>query len=328
MKDVPRVCVVCCRVLPVVAVAVWLSVWEIRADDADAANDPERIEKLIEQLGADAFDSREEAVNALRTIGDPARAQLLDARNHKSAEVRSRAAALVRQLDVVPLVEAFQKFAAQPDEKLDLEEGMWLISRILNKDAQRVSMAKRLDALADSVRKKLGDGVAPNSVSPERLVAVLREVLFTDEKFGGNFDDYQNPANSSLEKVLQTKKGLPIVVSHVAVAVGRRLDVPIVGLPTNGRYIVKYDGRKAPGSPANDIYFDPFDDGKVLTREDRAALFPGTDPDRMVGAQSPRQDLIRMLNNMESHLFHRDEIDRAYQAVEFRVALQQNAPVP
>ena len=278
MHAASRTRTVCIRVLQGLVLAAWLVVPGIRADDTAGPDDSARIAKLIEQLGSDAFGEREAAVNALRKIGVAAREHLLDARHHKSAEVRSRAAALVRQQDVFPLVEAFQAFAQQPEEKLDLEEGMWLISRILNKDVQRVPLAKQLDALADAVRKKLGRDVVPKSVEPERLVNVLREVLFTDEKFGGNVDDYQNPSNSSLEKVLQTKRGLPIVVSHLVIAVGRRLDVPIVGVPTGGRYIVKYDGRKGPGAPRQDIYFDPFDNGKLLTREDRAAMFPDSIP--------------------------------------------------
>ncbi len=328
MHAASRTRTVCSRTVPGIVLVAWLGVQGLRADDTAAPHDSARIAKLIEQLDSDAFEEREAAVNALRKIGVAAREHLLNARHHKSAEVRSRAAALVRQQDVIPLVEAFQTFAQQPEEKLDLEEGMWLISRILNKDVQRVPLAKQLDALADAVRKKLGRDVVPNSVEPERLVNVLREVLFTDEKFGGNVDDYQNPVNSSLEKVLQTKRGLPIVVSQLVIAVGRRLDVPIVGVPTGGRYIVKYDGRKGPGAPRDDIYLDPFDNGKVLSREDRAAMFPGFDPDRMVEPQSRRQDLIRMLNNLESHLFNRDETDLAFQAVHFRVALEQNAPGP
>lgn len=324
MKSTPPSACTTHIVLGLFVVAAFIGAQQVRAD---AAGDEEsaRVEKLIEQLGSAFFDEREAAATELRKIGTRACEKLADARNHPSAEVRSRATALLRQLHVFPLRDAFQAFAKQADEQLDLEEGMFLISRILNNDVRREALTKQLDQLAAAVRKKLGEGVVPKSVEPERMVTVLREVLFDDEKLGGNFDDYQNPANSSLEKVLQTRKGLPILVSHVVIAVGRRLEIPIVGLPTAGRYIVKYDGSRAPpGSTQSDIFFDPFDNGRVLTREMRAELFPGTDPERLVEAQSKRKDLIRMLNNLETHLFNRDEISPAYLAVEFRVALEQN----
>jgi len=288
-----------------------------------------RIGQLIEQLGSESFKERESAVAELRALGDAARGELLEARHHKSAEVRSRASALIRQLDVVPLLDAFQAFARQPDEKLDLEEGMWLISRILNKDVQRLHLARQLDQLADAVRQKLGRQTDPKSVDPEILVETLRETLFTDAEFNGNINDYNNPANSSLEHVLKLKRGLPILLSHVVIAVGKRLDVPIVGVPTSGRYIIKYDGKRAPaGFSQADIFIDPFNGGKVLSREDRMDLFPTSDPDKLVEPQSRRKDLIRMLNNLESHLFNRDEVDGGYQAVQFRQALEAQAPAP
>lgn len=290
----------------------------------DAAEVPEAatITKLIEQLGSAFFEEREAAAKELRGIGKPAIPMLESAQNHKSAEVRSRAAAILRQ-QILPFRDVIQTFVKKPEDKLDLEEGMWLIARILNDTVQRETLSRQLDDLAAAVRKKLGD-VAPKTVDPEKMVAVLREVIFEDEKFGGNFDDYQNPANSSLEKVLQTRKGLPILVSHVLIAVGRRLEVPIVGVPTGGRYIAKYDGKKAPpGASQTDIYLDPFNNGKVLNKDNLADLFG--DPDQLPPPQSVRKDLIRMLNNLESHLFNRDEANRAYLAVEFRVALEMTA---
>lgn len=291
-------------------------------------HDPDRalITTLIDQLGSAVFDEREAAFKSLRNLGPAARSQLFDARNHKSPEVRSRVVQLMRQLDVVPLAEAIQAFASQQDDKLDLEEGMWLMSRILNPECQRVPLARQLDALAEAVRKKLGPDKIPKLTDPDEVVAALRATLFDDQKFCGNFEDYENPSNSSLEKVLETKKGLPILLSHIVVAVGRRLEIPIVGLPTPRRYIVKYDGQRAPdGFPRQDIYFDPFDNGRLLDRDSRLKTFPDLNPDQMVPPQSARYDLIRMLANFETELFNRDESNRAYLAVAFRVALRQNA---
>lgn len=293
----------------------------------DAEQQKQRVTELIDQLGSRFFDEREAAVKELRQIGKSARPQLIEAKNHKSAEIRSRVAALLRMIDVLPLKEAIQQFAGQPEQKLDLEEGMWLISRILDNDVQRETLNKKLDALALAVKKKLKPDEVPKTVAPTRMVKILCEVLFEDEKFEGNSLDYENPANSSLDKVLESRKGLPILLSQMVMAVGKRLEIPIVGVPSPGRYIVKYDGRQAPpGFPKDDIFIDPYGDGKVLTREDRLERFPGSDPDRFPEPQTRRQDLIRMLNNIETHLFNRDEIDRAYLAVEFRVALEQRLP--
>ena len=302
----------------------------LMADESKVAERPpssEEITLLIERLGAPQFDEREAATKQLLKLGSTAREELVRAKNNESAEVRSRVTAILKMIDKPPSVEELKTLATQPDDKFDLEQGMWLIARIVDPGVKHEELTKPLDALAVNVRERLGKEIAPKTADPKLVVAALRGVLFDDEKFTGNVDDYGNPDNSSLARVLATRKGLPITLSHVVVAVGERLEVPMVGVPTSGRYIVKYEGRRAPaGFPRDDIFLNPFDEGKVLSRVDREQMFPGLDPDDLPEPTTKRLVLVRMLNNLESHLFNRDEIDRAYQALAFRQLLELHGP--
>jgi regulator of sirC expression with transglutaminase-like and TPR domain len=194
---------------------------------------------------------------------------------------------------------------------------MWLIARILNPEVKKQDLSRQLDALADRVRKQLGKGVEPANADPQVVVAALRQVLNVEQGFTGNMEDYNHPDNSSLERVLATKKGLPILLSHVAIAASRRLGVPIVGVPASGRYIIKYDGSQAPaGFAKDDIYLNPFEDFKILTREDRARAFPIHDPDTMVPPDTAREALTRMLRNLIPDLENRGETAKLRQAQE------------
>ena len=317
-------------ICPVLLIAALLFTACLMADEPvglERQPASEEIAMLIERLGAATFAEREAATKKLLELGVAARTELVRAKNNESAEVRSRALAILKLIDKPPSVDELKTLAAQPDDKLDLERGMWLIARIVDPGLRREELNKPLDALASKVRERLGKDVIPKTADPKVVVAALRGVLFDDEKFSGNFNDYGNPDNSSIARVLATRKGLPITLSHVVVAVGERLEVPLVGVPTPGRYIVKYEGRRAPGGfPRDDIFLNPFDEGKVLSREDREQMFPGLDPDDLPEPTTKRLVLIRMLNNLETHLFNRDEIDRAYQALAFRQLLEQHAP--
>lgn len=266
------------------------------------------IRRHIGQLDADRFADREAAMQQLWLIG-PAAAPLLEqAAQESNPELRYRAETLLRSIHRGPLRLAIDAFAAQPNETLDVEQGMWLIARILNPQVSRRKLDQQLDEIAELVRVKLGKDVDPTTIAPQKSVAALREVLFDDLKFAGNRDDYQNPDNSSLERVLATRKGLPILLAHVTVAVARRLDLPIVGLPVSGMYTVKYDGWRAPkGFPKRDIFFHPYEGGRVLSREDRAKLFPSEDPEVLVPPGTSREVLIRMLSNLTSSLDHKPE---------------------
>lgn len=316
-----------CRVVLLGSLLVATCLMAEEPSGSETSPSREEIVLLIERLGAPEFGEREAAMKHLINLGAAAREELARAKSNESAEVRSRAAAILKLIDKPPSIEELKALATQPDEKLDLEQGMWLISRIVDSGAKREELTKPLDALAAKVRERIGKDVTPKTADPKLVIAALRSVLFDDEKFAGNVDDYSNPDNSSLARVLATRKGLPIALSHVVVAVGERLEIPLVGVPTPGRYIVKYEGRRAPtGFPRDDIFLNPFEGGAILSRVDREQMFPGLDPDRLAETTSMRLVLIRMLNNLETHLFNRDEIDRAYQALAFRQLLEQHGP--
>lgn len=292
---------------------------------ASADEPDQKIAGLIALLDADKFDVRERASRELAEIGMPALPALEAARQHASAEVRGRAKALIEQLTAGVRRREFTEFAVQPDESMDVEHGMWLIARILNPAVKKQDLTRQLDALAEKVRERLGKKVDPAAADPNKLVAALRHVLFVEERFTGNVEDYHNPDNSSLDGVLATRKGLPILLSHVTVAVGRRLRAPIVPLGLDGTYIVKYDGSRAPtGFPRDDIFLHPFYEGRLIARENIDAELPGKDAQNEPPDES-RSALVRMLQNMIIHLGERDEQEKLEQAQELQSLLKAYA---
>ncbi|MGL4549646.1 MAG: hypothetical protein ACRC33_00550, partial [Gemmataceae bacterium] len=82
----------------------WKNVWLIGAlavalAGADGKVDPGRIDKLIEDLGSDAFKDREDATKALEAAGEPALEKLRKAAKSDDAEVRKRATGLVAKIE-------------------------------------------------------------------------------------------------------------------------------------------------------------------------------------------------------------------------------------
>lgn len=255
-------------------------------------------------------------------LGREAGPALRTALRSPSAEVRRRAAFILRTGQWRRLRSEFSDFAAQPDHRLDMEEGMWLVARIVDPDVELADLRRQLDALAQRVRARLPDDPPPRRLDPRLAMRALRETLFEDARFAGAVNDYVDPRNSSLAAVLKRKRGLPIMLSHVVIAVGRRLGLPVRGIATPGRYLLKYDGARTPaGFPAEDIVMDAFDGGKILTADDLAAMFPGLGLEELLAGDSERPALRRILNNLVVHLEQTGDGETAALAADFQAML-------
>ena len=290
-------------------------------DDRDAKAVAAEIRQLIAKLDSDQFSERDQATKRLFEFGRRVVPLLRDAAKSRSAEVRFRARKIIETIEVQSLTKRFTALADLPDEKIDLEECMWLISRILDPEVEREELTRQLDELAAKVRKQLGPDVEPKTANPKAVMDAFQQALFK-ERVIGNVEHYDHPDNSSLHRVLKSGKGLPIILAHIGVSVGERLGVPIAGMPVPGHYMAKYDGSKAPaGFPKADILFDPFERGKIFTLEELARAWPGFNPALHLRQGSNRDVMLRMLANLQADFIHVGDTRRAQRVGEYRSRL-------
>src|SRR5262245_50935344 len=97
----------------------------------------------------------------------------------------------------------------------------------------------------------------------EARVAGLCRYLFDGLGFRGDQRDYYDPRNSYLNEVLDRRVGIPITLSAVAMAVGARAGLEVVGVGLPGHFVAKAVERRAGGvSPPREVIFDPFHGGR------------------------------------------------------------------
>jgi regulator of sirC expression with transglutaminase-like and TPR domain len=111
----------------------------------------------------------------------------------------------------------------------------------------------KLDDLADAVTPRLAGPL------PAR-VAVFTQFLFAECGFRGNAGEYYDPRNSYLNEVIDRRLGLPITLSVLAAAVGRRCGLTVAGVGLPGHFIAKAT------EAGEEVLFDPFHGGRVLDR--------------------------------------------------------------
>lgn len=251
---------------------------------------PQPFDELIRQLDADQFKDRERAEAQLRRIGRPALPWLQKAEGAGNPEIRMRARSAVASILNEEMRRGFKDLAACKDKDMDLERGMWLIARLVEPDLKKAPLDQEFDRLAKALRKALPKG---KNSSAREIHAALQTVLFEREGFTGNTENYEHPDNSAIHRVLETKKGLPILLSHVVVAVGDRLDLPVYGLQIPGRYMVKIVG------PKESLVIDPFGDGRI----ESVAVLQRTRfaNEQHFQASLHRDTLTRMLRNLVHH---------------------------
>jgi regulator of sirC expression with transglutaminase-like and TPR domain len=273
----------------------------------------QRVRRLASLLDDDRFATRQAAHVELLELGESALPHLLPIPRTASLERRERQRVLVAAIHGKFLEQQFLELAAtEVDADLDLDRAMWLIARIVDPTVQQARLNAQLDQLAQRVRRKLGEATPPASAPPRQLLEAFRRALFVDFRLSGSVANYDHPDNSSLDRVLKRRVGLPILLSHVMISVAERLDVPLVGLPIPGRYMVKYDGQRAPpGFSREDIVIDAFGQGEIVSLQQLRQRIAGFDPDRHLQASSRRATVARMLRNLVSDFAAVGAIDQA-----------------
>ena len=207
---------------------------------------------------------------------------------------------------VVDPTAAFVELISRPEAKLPLEDAALLIAAHARPDLDLEAEQGAIDALAA--------GCDDNG-----LASILGH-LFGRLGFRGDPDRYYDPANSYLDRVVATRRGIPISLSVVTMAVARRRDIPLVGVGLPGHFLVR-------SADDADLFIDPFAGGQVLDRRGVRALFHQLHgPDAaftpmMVTPVGPRSTVTRMLNNLIA-IFgaHRDHHRRLW-AVQLRAAV-------
>jgi len=276
------------------------------------------ITALIQQLGASTFAEREAADGALRKLGRRALPEVRTAEQSPAPEIRIRARSIRQGIFAAEIRRGFEALGKEKnDAAIDLERGMWLVARLVEPELEPAPIEREFDRLADLLRAEflrrgfdLGRKGAPGKTKPgtvpaASIVAALRTVLFEQEGFtGAPPDTYDHPDNSAIHRVLETKRGLPILLSHVVVSVSERLDLPVHGIQVPTRYMVKIIG------PKEAIIINPFEDGKTETVDGlrRTRL---VDPERHLVPSPHRDTLTRMMRNL---IYDFDAVDESKKA--------------
>lgn len=148
----------------------------------------------------------------------------------------------------------FRELAGRPEPLLDLVEASLVISLEDNPRLDIDRYLQQVESWSGAVTARL-DG----SRDVERIVGSINGLLFDEEGFHGEDEDYYDPRSALLNEALDRHAGLPITLSILYIEISRRMGMDVAGVPLPGRFLVKFSGE------FGQIVVDPFEGGRVLS---------------------------------------------------------------
>jgi regulator of sirC expression with transglutaminase-like and TPR domain len=278
-----------------------------------APPDPKIWPALINLLGDDS----EEIVRTIRekilSYGPACRPRLEAESLHNDPLIRRRVRGLLKHLHREEADERFTIFCKHHGEEFDLEQGIWLIAQTrdpeINVEAYR--------ALLDEWAGRLREALRPYRKGESQL-AVMNEFLFGELGFRGNEQNYNDPANSYFNRVIDRRTGNPLSLCLLFMLLGRRLEMPIAGIGFPGHFLCRYQ------SSQEEYYIDAFNQGKLLSKAQCMQYLSHNGLKVREGYLAPisaRRVLLRMCANLHQVYLQNSEDEEAARVQRYLLVL-------
>jgi regulator of sirC expression with transglutaminase-like and TPR domain len=211
---------------------------------------------------------------------------------------------LVSDAEKIPLFEAAASLAQDEYPGLDLENVLSTLEQLGRRLSERCrnlsTELKRLQETSRFFYKELG--------------------------FVGNVNNYYDPDNSFLHRVLESRRGIPITLAIIYIELARTVGLDAEGVSFPGHFLIKINLHEGP------VVLDPFT-GQSLSKED---LFERLEPYRkgfglnddsevpiglFLQPAKPKDILLRMLRNLREVYSQQGQPEKVKKVVERMLVL-------
>jgi len=205
---------------------------------------------------------------------------------------------LARHREEAERREAWLAWVDLPPVCPQLEEAFRLLAQFQYGWQPPVQLSELLDDLADGF---LASGRPRDAIG-------LARYLFVSQKFMGDAENYYDPRNSNLIHVIEHRRGLPISLCALFMIVGARVGIEVHGCNVPRHFLARAEVY------GEDLLFDCFHAGRVLTRDERGSLRDSLAPNLaylLVEAPSAPEIILRVLNNLIASCEQADDTAQA-----------------
>jgi regulator of sirC expression with transglutaminase-like and TPR domain len=252
---------------------------------------PARRESFLRLLDDPNPTVRQALLAHFSELGEPAREFLREIANDKNRVLGRHAKWFLDQLHAANPVAEFSAFIRSFN--YELESGALLLARTVNPHLDVAGVRATLDQIAARCRE-----LVPEPATAREKCRVINRVLFHEWGFHGNSENYTDPLNSLIDRVLDRRKGIPISLSLLYLFIAERIGLELEPIGVPGHFLV--------GCFQDDAVFfiDAFDRGVFRDPAELIEILQANhmDPQPSDLAPTPvREVLCRCCRNLVNH---------------------------
>jgi regulator of sirC expression with transglutaminase-like and TPR domain len=147
----------------------------------------------------------------------------------------------------------------------DLLQGVLIINRYQYPDLDEQKVINQLEAIKRDIWIQM-----MNEASPAEQIKLINHVFYSIYGFSGNTTNHQDPQNSYISQVLETKRGNQISLAIIYSIIAQKLDVPVYGVNLPQHFILAYLDESMQSEFEGGIlfYINAFNKGFIFGRRD------------------------------------------------------------
>lgn len=147
----------------------------------------------------------------------------------------------------------------------DLLQGVLTINKYQYPDLDEQKVINQIEAIKRDIWLQM-----IYDASPAEQIKLINHVFYNIHGFSGNTTNHQDPQNSYLSQVLETKKGNQISLAIIYSIVAQKLDMPVYGVNLPQHFILAYVDESTESEFEGGIlfYINAFNRGLIFGRRD------------------------------------------------------------
>jgi len=178
----------------------------------------------------------------------------------------------VQQERIANLVHEIQFGTVKKDLELwhhsgafDLLQGILIVNRYQYPDLDEQKVINQIEGIKRDIWMQM-----MNEGSPAEQVKLINHVFYNIYGFSGNTTNHQDPQNSYISQVLETKKGNQISLAIIYSIIAQKLDIPVYGVNLPQHFILAYLDETMQSEFEGGIlfYINAFNKGFIFGRRD------------------------------------------------------------